>query len=142
MEACKAYNLLLSSSYDEFLKLQDFLEVMSEREGFSEEFFQELSFVVKEAFVNAVKHGNAGNKAAVVGLGFESLREPDARTLFIEVADAGSGFAVHEIHDPTSPGLLMEPSGRGVFLMRAFAEIIGQEKFENGWKLHLRMRPY
>ncbi|WP_294344085.1 ATP-binding protein [Prosthecochloris sp.] len=142
MEVSKAYKLLLSSSYDEFRKLHDFLEAMSEREGFSEAFLQELTFVVKEAFVNAVKHGNTGNEASVVGLGFESLRDGNTRTLLIEVADAGNGFAVHEIHDPTSPGLLMEPSGRGIFLMRAFAEIIGQEKFENGWKLHLRMRPY
>ena len=137
-----AYNLLLSSSYDECRKLQEYLEVMSEREGFSKAFLQELLIVVKEAFVNAVRHGNAENKAATVNLGFESLLDNDGKSLMIEVADSGSGFAMHEIDDPTRSGLLMKSSGRGVFLMRSFAEVIGQEKVEDGFKLRLRMRPY
>ena len=137
-----AYNLLLSSSYDECRKLQDFLEVMAEREGFSEAFLRELGFVVKEAFVNAVRHGNSGKKAATVNLEFESLLDNGGRTLIIEIADSGSGFAMHEIADPTCSSLLMKSSGRGVFLIQAFAEIIGQECEENGWRLRLKMKPY
>ena len=137
-----AYNLLLSSSYDECRKLQDYLEVMSEREGFSKAFLQELTIVVKEAFVNAVKHGNAGNNADAVSLGFELRRDNDDRSLMIEVADSGSGFAIHEIDDPTRSGSLMKSSGRGVFFIRAFAEIVGQELDEEGWRLRLKMRPY
>lgn len=137
-----AYNLLLSSSYDEFGKLLDFLEVMSDREGFGEAFLHELEFVVKEAFVNAVKHGNSENEAATVNLCFESLSDNGGRALLVEVADCGNGFAIHEIDDPTNPQLLMRESGRGVFLMRAFADIVGQERDENGWRLKLKMRPY
>lgn len=137
-----AYNLLLSSSYDECRKLQDFLDVMADREGFSKAFLHELEFVVKEAFVNAVKHGNCEDKTAVVNLRFEHVSENGGQALFVEVADSGSGFAVHEIDNPTTPSLLMKSSGRGVFLMRAFAEIMGQESDEDGWRLRLKMRPF
>lgn len=137
-----AYNLLLSSSYDECRKLQDYLEVMSEREGFSKAFLQELLIVVKEAFVNAVQHGNAGNHADAVSLFFESRHDNDGMSLMIEVADSGSGFAIHEIDDPTRSVSLMKSSGRGVFFIRAFAEIVGQECDEEGWRLRLKMRPY
>ena len=137
-----AYNLLLSSSYDECQKLQEFLDVMTDREGYSEAFLHELEFVVKEAFVNAVKHGNGEDKAAAVNLRFEHVSENGEQALFVEVADSGSGFAVHEIDNPTSQSLLMKSSGRGVFLMRAFAEIVGQESDEDGWRLRLKMRPF
>lgn len=137
-----AYNLLLSSSYDECPKLQDFLEVMSEREGFSSGFLQELLLVVKEAFVNAVRHGNAGNSEKHVCISFESFHKDFSRTLLIDVSDCGSGFAIHDIDDPRDPDLVMKSSGRGIFLIRAYAEILDQDCSENGCKLSLRMRPY
>ncbi len=137
-----AYNLLLSSSYDECRKLQDYLEVMSEREGFSKAFRQELTIVVKEAFINAVQHGNAGSNADAVSLLFELRGDNDGRSLMIEVADSGAGFAIHEIDDPTCSESLMKSSGRGVFFIRAFAEILGQECDDNGCRLRLRMKPY
>ncbi len=137
-----AYNLVLSSSFDECRKLEDFLEVMSEREGFSEAFLLELEFVVKEAFINAVIHGNAGNSEKNVCLSFESFQKDFSRTLLIDVSDCGSGFAIHDIDDPRDPDLVMKSSGRGIFLIRAYAEILDQDCSENGCKLSLRMRPY
>lgn len=137
-----AYNLLLASSYDECQKLHDFLAVMADREGFSEAFLQELELVVKEAFVNAVKHGNSGSEAMTVDLRFQHVSENGGRTLFVEVADSGSGFAIHDIDDPTSSPFLMRSSGRGVFLMRSFAEIMDQRRDENGCRLKLKMRPF
>ncbi len=137
-----AYNLLLPGNYNEFGNLEDFLGVLSDREGFSEAFRHELVFVVKEAFVNAVRHGNAGKATATVSFGFESCNDNGGRSLFVEITDAGSGFAMHEIDDPTSSLLLMKPSGRGVFLMRAFAEVISQQCDEKGCRLKLKMRPY
>ncbi len=136
------YTLQLISHVDECRALHDYLVVLAEREEFSQEFLYELELVVKEAFVNAVRHGNSGNEAATVNLRVESLREDSGRILLIEVADSGKGFAIHEIDNPTAPSLLMKSSGRGVFLIRAFAEIIGQERDEEGWRLRLKMMPY
>ena len=136
------YDLQLASSFDECQKLHDYLEVMAEREDFSIVFLRELEFVVKEAFVNAVRHGNGEDKAATVNLHFEHVNDNGRRTLLVEVADSGSGFAVHEIDNPTTSSLLMKSSGRGVFLMRAFAEVMDQECGENGCRLRLRMRPF
>ena len=136
------YDLQLASSFDECQKLHDYLEVMAEREDFSIAFLRELEFVVKEAFVNAVRHGNGEDKAVAVNLHFEHVNDNGGRTLLVEVADSGDGFAIHEIDNPTTPPLLMKSSGRGVFLMCAFAEVMGQESDEDGWRLRLRMRPF
>ncbi len=136
------YRLMLSSTYDECRRLQDFLEVMAEREGFSSGFLQELIVVVKEAFVNAVRHGNRGNSEKNVCLFFESLSRDLSKELLIDISDCGSGFAIHDIDDPREPDHVMKSSGRGIFLIRAYAEILDQQCNEKGCRLRLRMRPY
>ncbi len=136
------YRLVLSSTYDECRRLQDFLEVMAEREGFSSGFLQELHLVVKEAFVNAVRHGNRGNREKNVCLSLESFSSDLSRELLIDISDCGSGFAIHDVDDPRDPDHVMKSSGRGIFLIRSYAEILDQQSDENGCSLRLRMRPY
>jgi len=137
------YNLKLASSFDECRKLRDYLAVMADREEFSHAFIHELELVVTEAFVNAVKHGNGvDNKEASVMLHFDSFSDDSWKTLLIEVADCGSGFAMHEIVDPTLPSLQMKLSGRGLFFISCFAEFIDQACDETGCRLTLRMRTY
>jgi len=137
------YTLQLASSYDECGKLREYLSVLADREGFSQAFIHELMLVATEAFVNAVKHGNGlDNQSASVMLNFESFSDDSGRTLLLEVADCGTGFAIHEIGDPTLPSLQMKLSGRGLFLIGCFAEFIDQVCDQTGCRLTLRMRPY
>ena len=136
------YEMVLSSSIEECRKLHDFLSVMAEIEGFSEPFALELELVIKEAFVNAVQHGNAHVQGAVVRLHFKLAIEDGVRTLFVEICDSGPGFSVYEIADPTVPEMLMQPSGRGVFFIRSYADIVRQECDDEGCRLLLRMMPY
>ncbi len=136
------YELVLSSSIEECRKLHDFLAVMSDIEGFSEPFASELELVIKEAFVNAVRHGNSHTPDAVVRINFHLVIEFGARVLFAEICDSGKGFSVYEIADPTLPEMLMKASGRGVFFIRSYAEIVRQQCDEEGCRLLLRMMPY
>lgn len=137
-----AYELVLASSCDECSRLEDYLSVMAEREGYSRTFLAELQLVAKEAFVNAVRHGNRGRKMAVVTLRFEMRVEKGARELLMEISDSGRGFALHALGDPTHKSRVHRPSGRGVFFMRTFADIIGQECGAAGCTLRLLMRPF
>jgi len=137
------YDLKLASSFDECGKLRDYLAVMADREGFSQAFFEELELVVKEAFVNAVRHGNGtDNEDVPVMLHFDSFTDESGSILLIEVADSGSGFAMHEIVNPTLSSHRMKLSGRGVFLIGCFAEFMDLVCDETGCRLTLRMRPY
>ncbi len=38
----------------------------------------------------------------------------------IRVEDQGKGFDLETVPDPTDPGYLLRPSGRGIFYMRQF----------------------
>jgi serine/threonine-protein kinase RsbW len=66
-----------------------------------------------EAIANAIKHGNKSDPRKAVRITAE-LSADGAR---FTVKDEGVGFAHQSVPDPTDPSRLLEPSGRGLFLM-------------------------
>ena len=72
-----------------------------------------------EALANAIRHGCRGDITkrvqCSVGCG-----EPDE--VVIVVRDPGDGFDPDGVPDPLDPANTFKPSGRGVFLMRAFMD--------------------
>jgi serine/threonine-protein kinase RsbW len=71
---------------------------------------------LKEALVNAVKHGNREDAGKCVRLDYQVTAEQ----LVAEVVDEGPGFCPELLPDPFLPNNLIRPCGRGVFLMRAY----------------------
>jgi anti-sigma regulatory factor (Ser/Thr protein kinase) len=76
-----------------------------------------LHMVLEEALYNAWHHGNrrSSEKGITVRRGYGN----DAR---IEVLDEGDGFAWEQVLDPTSYENRTKPSGRGLFMIRRFAD--------------------
>ena len=66
-----------------------------------------------EAIVNAIKHGNRGDAEKAVHI----VAELSAREACFTVSDEGPGFARESVPDPTDPSRLLEPNGRGLFLI-------------------------
>ncbi len=83
--------------------------------GFDEEQVRQISMAVREAMVNAVLHGNRYDPQRQV----EFALERGPRALVVSVRDQGEGLDVANLPDPLAPENLLQPSGRGVFLMRA-----------------------
>ena len=79
-----------------------------------------LVMAVREAVINAIQHGNkldAGRRVLVeVDL--------DGDDFVVRVEDEGEGFDPKGLPDPTAPENLLRPSGRGIFMMRQFADSI------------------
>lgn len=73
-----------------------------------------------EAVTNAIEHGNHLDETKTVR--FTAFQYNS--TLRLSIQDQGDGFNPDEIPDPTSPELLLEPNGRGVFLMRKLSDNI------------------
>ncbi len=75
-----------------------------------------VHLALEEALVNAIKHGNQfaddKNVHVVCSVGSQRIR--------IEVTDAGEGFNLDDVPDPTADDRLEVPSGRGIMLMRSF----------------------
>ena len=77
-----------------------------------------IDMPVREALVNAVKHGNKFDETKQVKITFENREEG----FEITVRDYGEGFAVEEVPDPTNPENLLKTSGRGILFMRSFMD--------------------
>jgi serine/threonine-protein kinase RsbW len=69
-----------------------------------------------EATANAVRHGNQCDPGKPIQVRF--LVKPDE--VWVEVEDEGPGFDWRQVEDPLAETAVGRPSGRGLFLMRAY----------------------
>ncbi len=101
------------------------IEVAAEM-GFGEEDLHKLGMAVRECVVNAVVHGNRYNARKKVHLRIATNQD----RLTIIVADEGQGFDWKALRDPVSAENLLEQSGRGLFLVRAFVDELDIRRLE------------
>lgn len=101
--------------------------------GFDEEEIMKISMAVREAAVNAVLHGNAYDPNKKVTLAFERT----AHDLVIVIRDQGKGLDASKIPDPLAPDNLMKTSGRGIFLIRSFMDVVEIHPSQTGTELRM-----
>ena len=106
---------------------------MAAEAGFDDEDVMKISMAVREAAVNAVMHGNAYNPGKKVTLAFEHT----AADLVITVRDQGPGLDASKIPDPLAPENLMKTSGRGIFLIRSFMDVVEIHPSTSGTELKM-----
>ena len=86
--------------------------------GFDEVDAGWIELAVREAVVNAIKHGNQYLAGKQVDVQF--LVGPDALSIYVR--DRGMGFDPASLLDPLEPENLLNPTGRGILWMRAFMD--------------------
>lgn len=86
--------------------------------GLDDDAMLNLGLALREATVNAMKHGNRMVEERPVRVTFE-LRN---NRLEVTIADQGNGFDFRTSVDPRLPQNLEKTSGRGLFLMRNFVD--------------------
>lgn len=94
---------------------------------------EEVDISLREAIVNAVKHGNQGNANKRVEL--DCFRQNDGSILLV-VRDEGPGFDPGGLPDPTHPDNIFRSSGRGILMIRSFMDDV---RFERGGR-EIRMK--
>jgi len=104
--------------------------------GFSDDEIMQISMAVREAAVNAVLHGNAYAPDKKVTLAFEQT----GTDLIITIRDQGRGMDLSKIPDPLAPENLLKTSGRGIFLMRSFMDVVEIRPTQSGTELKLIKR--
>jgi serine/threonine-protein kinase RsbW len=97
----------------------------------------DLAIAVAEALSNAAVHGNGLDPALSVDVTV-TVRPGQVS---VEVADRGPGFDTADVNDPTHPERLLVPGGRGVLLMRRFADSVTYNPAGNAVRLTMRRRP-
>ncbi|HKY31895.1 MAG TPA: ATP-binding protein [Candidatus Polarisedimenticolia bacterium] len=86
--------------------------------GLDEDTRMNLGLALREATVNAVKHGNRLDEAKVVVVVFDLGKG----RLEVLVKDQGEGFDFRRSVDPRLPENLEKTNGRGLFLMKNFVD--------------------
>jgi serine/threonine-protein kinase RsbW len=88
--------------------------------GFPDDEIMQISMAVREAAVNAVLHGNA--------------YAPDKKVILVFERTGGD---LSKIPNPLAPENLLKTSGRGIFLMRSFMDVVEIRPTETGTELKL-----
>jgi serine/threonine-protein kinase RsbW len=96
--------------------------------GFDEETMMWIGMAVREAVINAIRHGNKHDKNKRVEIRFSI----NAESLRVRVADEGDGFDPSTVPNPLDPENLLKPSGRGIFYMRTFMDEVEFSSRPNG----------
>jgi serine/threonine-protein kinase RsbW len=113
--------------------VEETAEAWARQAGFDEDTASNISMVCREAALNAVLHGNKQDPAKHVTATFE-LTDVELK---ISIADEGPGLDPDTIPDPSAPENLLRPSGRGVFLMRAYMDEVHFRQLKPGTEIVL-----
>ncbi len=88
--------------------------------GFDEDNCHKIGMAVREGVINAFQYGNGMQRGKKIILTF--ALEPEQ--LVIHVLDQGNGFDLGQVADPLAEENLLKTSGRGIFLMRSFMDLL------------------
>lgn len=93
--------------------------------GYSDTACFAIRLAYEEAVSNAREHGHAGKTEIPIRVEYHVT---PAR-FFLRVTDHGPGFDPDAVSDPTLPENLLNPTGRGLLLMRAYmSQIVFNEQ--------------
>ncbi len=112
--------LCINSKIENISLVENMIDEISIELGMVADIYGNVLIAIIEAVTNAIVHGNKSDESKIVCLKvwFEKPY------LIIKIVDQGSGFNFDHIPDPTKPGNVEKPDGRGVFLMRHLADEI------------------
>ncbi len=86
--------------------------------GLDEDEQHRFGMAVRETVINAVVHGNRYNARKKVYLSILATKD----RLTVTVTDEGEGFRPESLPNPVAEENILQQSGRGIFLIRAFVD--------------------
>jgi len=121
----------------------DFVQVVSDHvgrlSGLDDDALHWVGVAVREAVINAIKHGNGEDERKRVHVEFTMLNGDTPPGIAIRVRDEGPGFDPESIPDPLAPENVLKSSGRGIFFMRNFMDDVSIARRPEGG-MAVRMR--
>ena len=111
-------NIILYSNPQNIAEVEPFIQQAFKDCEINETFFGNILISITEAVSNAIIHGNHADFSKKVQLSYIL----NAGKITFTIQDEGHGFNPHNLPDPTSPENLLNPGGRGVFLMNQLAD--------------------
>ena len=110
--------LKISSRLENIPQVESLIGILKEQYHIKEEQYKNVLLASVEAVTNAIEHGNNLDEQKTVNI----IARNYGTSFSLSIRDEGIGFNPDTLPDPTSPELLEQPDGRGVFIMRKLAD--------------------
>ena len=110
--------ITLASRREEVTRLESLINKLAEHYRLPEGQRETIMLALNEAATNAIVHGNKNDPNKTVTV----TAEVTPQQIQFSVTDQGEGFNPGSLPSPLDEPNLLKPSGRGVFLMRQFAD--------------------
>jgi len=130
------YTLQLTSRIDSITIVENFIDELSTKYGFSDELYANVLTCLSEAVVNAIIHGNRENLDKKVYINLEVIED---KRLIFTISDEGDGFDFNNLPDPTAPENIENLTGRGVFIIKKLADQCIFNSKGNELELHFKI---
>ena len=114
----KSLSITLASNLDELERVDAYIQQIIGLTGLDPAKEHNIMLVLTEAVANAILHGNKEDPDKTVEI--EALIT--SNLLKIVVQDQGPGFDPEKVPDPRKEENLLKSSGRGVWIMKEFAD--------------------
>jgi serine/threonine-protein kinase RsbW len=122
MKGPQVVRLQFTSSFE----MLDFVQLVGDRVGrhvgLRDDALHWVGVAIREAVINAIRHGNQNDPGKHVFVEFETAALRSSPELVVRVRDQGQGFEPDAVADPLAPENLLKSNGRGIFLMRSLMD--------------------
>jgi serine/threonine-protein kinase RsbW len=130
------YTLQLPSRIDSITLMENFIDELSLKYGFSDEIYANVLTCLSEAVINGIVHGNRQSPEKKVYINLEVIED---KRLIFTISDEGEGFDFNNLPDPTAPENLENLTGRGVFIIKKLADQCIFNSKGNELELHFKI---
>ena len=130
------YTLQLPSRIDSITIVENFIDELSAKYGFSDELYANVLTCLSEAVINAIVHGNRESLEKKVYINLEVIEN---KRLIFTISDEGDGSDFNNLPDPTAPENIENLTGRGVFIIKKLADQCIFNSKGNELELHFKI---
>jgi serine/threonine-protein kinase RsbW len=130
------YTLQLPSRIDSITLMENFIDELSVKYGFSDEIYANVLTCLSEAVINGIVHGNRQDPEKKVYINLEVIED---KRLIFTISDEGEGFDFNNLPDPTAPENIENLTGRGVFIIKKLADQCIFNSKGNELELHFKI---
>ncbi|MBN1216118.1 MAG: ATP-binding protein [Candidatus Lokiarchaeota archaeon] len=129
----KRYKKEVKSDPDVLVEVEKFMLKIAKDVNMDSEKHNNFILAISEALANSIIHGNKCDSTKKVFI--EVIA--DNEKVIVKIKDQGDGFNVDYIPDPTEPENILKDTGRGIHIMRAFADYLEYLNTEDGTETKL-----
>ncbi len=129
------FNMTIPADPEAVATVTGGLETMLREKGWSEEDVMGVDLAVREALVNAIRHGCGEDPRKQIQC---CVTYDESQEIVIVIRDPGPGFDAAAVPDPLTPQNMLKSSGRGVFLINQVMDTVGFQ--DGGRQVEMRKR--